>query len=401
VQESPTNTDPGSGGSYDLLLRGGRLLDPGARVDRPADIAFRDGRVAAIASSIPASQAVDVLDVGGRIVAPGLVDLHTHVYWGGTGLGIDAEPVCCRSGTTTFVDAGSAGAGNFAGFRRLVAEPTRLNVLAFLNISYGGIFGFGARLWVGECWDLRLLDREECIEAVEANRDLVVGIKVRVGAEAGGESGLRPLEIAGEVAGRLGLPLMVHVDQPPPSIAEVLARLRPGDIWTHCFRGRPNAALGADGGPEECALAARRRGVLFDIGHGFGSFSFDTARGMIREGFYPDSISSDVHAFSAGGPARDLLHVATKFLNLGMPLAEVVRRVTSAPAASIGRPDLGGLSVGTRGDAVVLSEETGQFEFHDSSGERLVGDRRLRVDSIVVQGRRWRPARPGPEGEGA
>lgn len=391
-ESSQTDSPPDTADvPFDLVLRGGRLLDPGTRLDVVTDLAFHDGKVAAIGPGIATNRTREVLDVRGKIVVPGLVDLHTHVYWGATGLGVSAESVCCRSGTTTFIDAGSAGAGNFAGFRRFIVDSTNLRILAFLNVSYAGIFGFGPNLWVGECWDLRLLDDHECVRAVEANRDLIVGIKVRIGAEAGGSSGLRPLEIARGIADRLALPIMAHVDMPPPSIADVLAMLRPGDVWTHCFRGPPNAAVSADGRLEDEGLAARRRGVLFDVGHGFGSFSFATAKRMIAEGVYPDSISSDVHAFSADGPARDLLHVASKFLNLGMPLEDVVRRISSAPARCIGRPELGRLSVGGVGDAVVLSEEGGAFEFVDSHGARLVGDRRLAVDTIVVDGVVWHP----------
>lgn len=403
MQDIPVSADDAPVDAFDLVLRGGRLFDPESGLDAVGDLAFRDGRIAVIGGRLDAEGARKVVDVRGSIVTPGLVDLHTHVYWGATGLGVDAESLCCRSGTTTFVDAGSAGAGNLAGFRRYVAESTRLKILAFLNVSYAGIFGFGPGLWVGENWDLRLVDRDECARAVEANRDLVVGIKVRVGAEAGGPSGLVPLELALEVAERLRVPIMAHVDMPPPTLAEVLARLRPGDVWTHCFRGPPNAAISAAGELEQDVLAARKRGVLLDVGHGFGSFSFGTARRLIAEGVYPDSISSDVHAFSVDGPARDLLHVASKFLNLGVPLADIVSRISSAPARCIGRPDLGRLVVGGTGDAVVLSEEEGRFEFVDSQGEVVVGERRLRADRVVVDGALWEQghAAPGEPGSGA
>lgn len=379
---------------FDLLLRGGRLLDPKSGIDSVADIAFRDGLVVEMGADLAENPAREIRDVSGKLVVPGLVDLHAHVFWGATGLGVDAETVCCRSGTTTFVDAGSAGAGNLDGFRRFIAEPTRLGILAFLNISYAGIFGFGPGLWVGECWDLRLLDRDACVRAAEKNRDLVVGIKVRIGAEAGGTSGLRPLEMARDAADRLGLPIMAHVDMPPPDLADVLRLLRPGDIWTHCFRGPPNSAVMADGQPERDVLAARARGVLFDVGHGFGSFSFAAARRLIADRIFPDSISSDVHAFSVDGPARDLLHVASKFLNLGMSVEDVVRRISSSPADSIGRSDLGRLRIGGKGDAVVLTEEFGRFDFVDSLGESLVGERRLVVDQVVVDGALWRSGEP-------
>jgi dihydroorotase len=358
-------------------------------VNDQVDVAFRNGQVAAVRQGISGDGARQVLDVSGKVVVPGLVDLHTHVYWGATALGVDAQSVCRHSGTTTFVDAGSAGAGNFAGFRRFIVERTNLNILAFLNVSYAGIFGFGANLWVGECGDLRLLDREECQRTIEANRDIIVGIKVRVGEEASGPHGLTPLRVARDIADQLDLPIMAHVDMPPPTLTEVLALLRPGDVWTHCFRGPPNAMVTESGAVEEDILAARKRGILFDVGHGFGSFSFDVARQMIGVGVYPDSISSDVHAFNVDGPAHDILHVASKFLSLGMSLEDVVSRISLAPANCIGKKNLGRLALGSKADAIVLHEEHGAFRFVDSHGKALIGERRLRADTIIVDGTVW------------
>ena len=208
-----------------------------------------------------------------------LIDLHTHVYWGGTSLGVDAVEVARRSGTTTFVDAGSAGPGNFHGFRRHVIEPSPLRIIPFLNISFPGIFAFSSGVMVGECADLRLLDLRECVRVINANRDLIAGVKVRVGRNAGGASGVAPLDMALEVAGETGLPVMAHLDNPPPSRLEVLSRLRRGDILTHCFRPFPNAPVAGDGRIREEVLEARRRGVIFDIGHGSGSFGFGADRG--------------------------------------------------------------------------------------------------------------------------
>lgn len=371
----------------DLVITGGRVLDPAGGLDAVADVAIHGGKVTAVGPGLAARGARRVLEARGKLVVPGLVDLHTHVYWGATGLGVDAHALCRRSGTTTFVDAGSAGAGSFPGFRRFIAEPARVNVLAFLNISYAGIFGYGPPdLWVGECWDLRLLDREQCRQTIERNRDIIVGIKVRIGAEAAGDNGLRPLQIAREVADRLDVPIMTHLDMPPPDVTDVLALLRPGDIWTHCFRGSPNSALSGSGGPEAEVLAAKRRGVLFDVGHGFGSFSFAVAKRMIADGIYPDSISSDVHSFSVDGPARDVLHVASKFLCLGMPLEQVIARITASPAASIARPGLGRIVGGDRADLAVLSLREGPCEFVDSHGERLTGDRQLVLEQVIAAG---------------
>src|SRR6266567_2852941 len=323
----------------DLILKGGRIIDPANGRDEIADIGFGDGRVKAIGCDLP-DRGAEIIDARGLIVAPGLIDLHTHVYWGGTSLGVDAGEVARNSGTTTFVDAGSSGPGNFHGFRRHVIEPSPLRILPFLNVSFPGIFAFSPSVMVGEAADLRLIDPRECVRVINANRDLIVGVKVRVGRGAGGNSGVAPLDIALEVAEETGLPVMAHLDNPPPSRLEVLSRLRRGDILTHCFRPFPNAPVQPDGLVREEVQEARRRGVVFDIGHGSGSFGFRTAERMLEAGFLPDAISSDVHALSINGPAFDQLTTMSKFLCLGMGLVEVIRASTLAPAAALGRQDL-------------------------------------------------------------
>ena len=219
-----------------------------------------------------------------------------------------------------------------------------------------------------------------------------MGIKVRVGRGAGGSSGISPLDMAIEVAEELGLPVMAHIDHPPPSRKEVLQRLRPGDVLTHCYRPFPNSLLRSDGAVREEALLARERGVTFDIGHGAGSFGFHACRGLLAAGFRPDVISSDVHVLNVDGPAFDLLTTLSKFLVLGVDLNALVSAVTTAPANSIRRPSLGTLAVGSEGDATVVDIEKGSFEFHDTVGECLAADRRLRLKGMVVGGRWWPPA---------
>jgi dihydroorotase len=218
------------------------LIDPASSLDATCDVGFANGRVAAVSPRI-AERANEERDVAGAIVTPGMIDLHTHVYWGGTSIGVDAEPIARRSGTTTFVDAGTAGPGNFPGFRRHVIEPSPVRILAYLNVSFAGIFAFSRTVMVGEASDLRLLDLNECVRVARENSDLIVGIKVRVGRGAGGSSGISPLDMAIEVAEELGLPVMAHIDHPPPSRKEVLQRLRPGDVLTHCYRPFPNSLL--------------------------------------------------------------------------------------------------------------------------------------------------------------
>src|SRR5882762_4666915 len=205
--------------SYDLILKGGRVIDPSQRIDRVTDLAFSGGKVAKVGNDL--TGAAETRDVSGYIVSPGLIDLHTHVYWGGTSLGIDAEEFCRTSGVTTAIDTGSAGPGNFAGFRKHVIERSDVRILAYLHISFAGIFGFSKTVMVGESEELRLMNPIDAVTVAEANRDLIVGIKVRVGFHSSGTSGIVPLEIALEVAEEVGMPLMAHIDHPPPSYEEV------------------------------------------------------------------------------------------------------------------------------------------------------------------------------------
>jgi len=377
--------------TYDLILRGGRVVDPLQKLDAVTDVAFSDGKVARIGAGLQAAASTDVRDVSGRIVTPGLIDLHTHVYWGGTSLGIDAEDFCRSSGVTTAVDTGSAGPGNFAGFRKHVIERSEVRILAYLHVSFAGIYAFSPRVMVGESEEIRLMAPIDAAEVANANRDIIVGIKVRVGARASGRSGTVPLDIALQVADEVGLPLMAHIDEPPPSYEEVLARLRPGDILTHAFRPFPNSPATAQGTVKRAVIEARQRGVLFDIGHGKGSFAFKTARAMLANSFLPDTISSDVHALCINGPAFDQVTTMSKFLRLGMPLTEVIAASTVNAAFALKRPELGSLKPGSVGDATILSVKEGRFDYVDVVGEHLTGDRRIVSEGVVLAGRWWHP----------
>jgi dihydroorotase len=377
--------------TYDLILRGGRVIDPSQKLDALADVAFAGGKVARIGAGVAADAAAEVRDVSGLIVTPGLIDLHTHVYWGGTSLGIDAEDFCRTSGVTTAIDTGSAGPGNFAGFRKHVIEKSEVRILAYLHISHAGIYGFSHRVMVGESEELRLMAPVDCAEVADANRDVIVGIKVRVGLHASGTSGIVPLEIALEVAEAVGMPLMAHIDHPPPSYEEVLARLRPGDVLTHAFRPFPNSPATAQGTVKGAVLEARKRGVLFDIGHGKGSFAFKTARAMLANSFLPDTISSDVHALCINGPAFDQVTTMSKFLCLGMTLTDVIAASTVNAAMALKRPELGTLKPGSIGDATVLSVKEGRFDYVDVVGEHLDGNRRIASEGVVIAGKWWHP----------
>ncbi|XWN29438.1 MAG: amidohydrolase/deacetylase family metallohydrolase [Devosia sp.] len=375
--------------SPDLILKGGHVVDPSIGMDRVADVAFKDGRVSAVGPNLETGSETDVRDVSGYYVTPGLIDLHTHVYWGGTSLGIDAEEFCRTSGVTTAVDTGSAGPGNFHGFRAHVIEPCEVRILAYLHVSYAGIYGFGKTVMVGESHDINLMAPAEAVEVAEANRDVVVGIKVRVGRHASGDQGTKPLDIALEVAEAVSMPLMAHIDHPPPSYEEVLERLRPGDVLTHAFRPFPNTPATPQGTVKHAVLKAREKGVIFDIGHGMGSFSFKTARAMLANGFYPDTISSDVHTLCINGPAFDQVTTLSKFLCMGMPFADVIKTSTENAAMALKRPDLGTFKTGSVGDATVLSIKEGSFDYEDVTGEHMDGDRRIFSEASIVAGRWW------------
>ncbi|HZB36393.1 MAG TPA: amidohydrolase/deacetylase family metallohydrolase [Beijerinckiaceae bacterium] len=378
--------------TYDLILKGGRVIDPSQKLDRVTDVAFSAGKVAKVGDGL-ADGGADMRDVSGFIVTPGIIDLHTHVYWGGTSLGIDAEEFCRLSGVTTSVDTGSAGPGNWAGFRKHVIEPSEVRILAYLHVSFAGIYAFSKTIMVGESEEMRLMAPTEAVEVAEANRDVIVGIKVRVGKHASGDQGTAPLNIALQVAEEVGMPLMAHIDHPPPSYEEVIDMLRPGDVLTHAFRPFPNAPCTAQGTVKQAVLNARKRGVIFDIGHGKGSFAFKTARAMLANGFYPDTISSDIHTLCIDGPAFDQVTTLSKFLCLGMELKDVIAATTVNAAMALKRPELGSLKPGSAGDATIISVREGKFDYVDVVGEHMTGDRKIVSEATVVSGRWWHPKR--------
>jgi len=374
----------------DLILRGARVIDPSQGIDRVTDIAFAGGKVAAIGDQLPAGANTEVRDLKGKIVTPGLIDLHTHVYWGGTSIGVDAVQLARTSATATFIDAGTAGPGNFPGFRKHVIEPAMpVRILPLINLSFAGIFAFSGTVMVGECEDLRLLDMRQCLRVARENLDLIVGVKVRVGRGASGQSGVAPMDMALEVADELGLPVMAHLDHPPPSRLEVMSRLRKGDILTHCFRPFPNAPSMPGGGVRPEVAAARERGVIFDIGHGSGSCGFETTRAMLAAGFKPDVISSDVHILSIDGPAFDLLQTLAKFHALGMSLTEVVASATINAARAVRRPELGTLKPGALGEASIFALLEQATEYRDVLGEVIHSNTAFKAHGLVLDGKWW------------
>ena len=375
---------------YDLILRQGRVIDPGTDTDTVADVAFAGGKVAAIGQLGNASGPERT--VAGCIVMPGMIDFHAHVYYRGSSISVDADALARRCGTTTWLDVGSAGPGNFAGFRHHVMDSSETRILAYLHVSHAGIYAFAPTVMVGESKELGLMDTARCAEVARENPDHIRGVKVRVGAGTSGIHGIVPLHYALEAAERAGLPVMCHIDNPPPRYTDILATLRPGDILTHCFRPFPNAPIHADGRVRDACWEARERGIVFDIAHGKGAFAFEVAEAMLAAGFPPDIISSDVHVLCVDGPAYDNLVTMTKFLNLGMDLQAIIRAVTVTPARVLNRPDLGDLSVGSTGDATVLRIEDGAFPLKDVLGRVMTGTRQFALDSMVVGGRLWHTA---------
>jgi len=375
--------------TFDVAIRGGRVIDPANRLDETADIAFKDGKIAAIGINA-VGPANEIIDARGLIVTPGLIDLHTHIYWGGTSLGVDPDAYMAKTGCTTLVDAGSAGPANFHGFRAHIIEPAKSRVLAYINASFAGIFAFSPAVMVGESGDIRLLNPAEVVRVAREHSDVIVGVKVRVGLVASDGIGAAPLDIAIEAADALGLPVMAHLDHPPPSRTEVLSRMRPGDVLTHCYRPFPAAPTRADGQVRDEILEARERGIIFDIGHGKGSFCWDVAGAMLDAGLPPHSISSDVHMMSAEGPAFDQLVTLSKFLHLGMDVSNIIKASTIGPAQAIGRPELGSLAVGGPGDATLLRIDEGAFPLTDAKGVTVEARQRFGLAGFMRNGAWYR-----------
>jgi dihydroorotase len=377
---------------YDFVLKGGRVLDERNGVDDVLDVAIKAGKIAAVGKGF-ATGAGCVEDVSGAIVVPGLIDIHTHVYHKATSLSVDPGFIARRSATTTMVDAGSAGAGNYDGFRDYVMARSPYRIFAFLNVSFPGIFGFDKSVSIGEATLREMLPVDRCVAKIEANRDRIVGVKVRIGGPVTGELGLGALELALEAANAVGLPLMTHIGPAPPSYADVVSMLRPGDILTHCFRPAPNSAVAAGGRVLKEVRAARERGVLFDIAHGMGAFGYDTTEAALKEGFPPDLISSDVHVIAVEGPGFDLLHTMSKLLNCGLTLPQVIGMSSSRPALAIGHPELGHLGVGAPADITVLRQVDSDYVFEDVVGTTRQGSTLLRPVAVYLDGRPMEVAR--------
>ena len=369
----------------DLLIAGGHVIDPASGLDGVADVAIADGRIAAVGPGLATADVAEVIDATGRFVVPGLVDLHVHVYWGVADLSIRPGPNDLERGTTTIVDAGSSGANTFPGFRTFIIEPFAGRILAFLNISAMGQID----PVLGELHDLRYAVVEKAVEAGRAHPDLIVGLKIRTSEQLAGPNGLAGLDRALEAGRELGMPTMVHIGGSAAPIEEILARLGPGDIVTHALTGWEPGIVTSTGRIVPAALEARARGVLFDVGHGAGSFTWATAEAALADGFRPDTISSDLHRFNKDGPVFDLVTTLSKFRLLGFTMAEVIELATTAPAAAMGRAGVvGTLAVGAEADVAILREDETPVDLVDSSGVSRRAPARLVAETTIRAGRR-------------
>ena len=369
---------------YDLLIRGGRVIDPKNNLDAVRDVAIAGGKIARVAPSIPAADAKRVIDAAGLIVTPGLVDIHVHLYPGKPGkgaysdLGVPPDAFSFRAGVTTMVDAGTAGWRNFADFRERVIDHAKTRVLAFVNI-----YGPGMGDWKEN--DPAEMQPERAAEVARQNPGIVVGFKTAHYSGPGWPS----VDAAVKAGELVHMPVMVDfgtLDDPQRNLKGLLAeRLRPGDIYTHCYSGHRQELL-ADGSVNPAMVEGRKRGVLFDLGHGGGSFYWNIAVPATRAGFWPDTISTDLHTGSMNAGMKDFTETMSKILNLGAPLERVIAMSTAEAAHAIHHDEVGHLTPGAVADITLLRVEEGRFGFLDSEGARMDGTRRIVAEVTIKDG---------------
>lgn len=389
---------------YDLIIRNGTLVDPAQGINTQKDIALTGGRVAAVIDPASGVAAKHTLDVRGLYVLPGLIDLHVHVFSGVSHYGIDVDPTCLARGVTTVLDAGSSGALTFPGFRKFIIDVSQTRLYALLNISaMGMVSGSETIPPLGELEDLRYSNVETAVRMIEANRDRILGVKVRLSnfLAADGKNELQALLRAREAAEAVRLPLMVHSPLSSIPTERILDELRPGDILTHCVHGHGAGGIMSD--DLKVLPAVRKKveqGLRLDVGHGRGSFTFRVARAALEQGVVPGTISSDLHTYNLHGPVFDLVTTMDKFLHIGMELYEVVRRVTSTPAEVLDMPEeIGTLKPGAYADIVVLEMQEGEFDLTDTFGVTETGHYHLEP-RYIFRGGRQVGVLPRPESSG-
>ena len=383
----------GPNDKFDLLVRNANVLDPSQGLSGKRDIGIRYGVIEAMEANIAVERGSRVMDVGGKLVTPGLIDLHAHTYAFGSAIGIPADELTANQCTTTVVSAGDAGANNLAAFRRFVVPGSRTRQFAFVHIAVAGLAGFP----VPELYNIDYAQVDATARAIAENSDFVLGVKVRMSENVIARHGVEPLKRAILACERSGVPAKVlcHIGGVADRalMSQVLDLLRAGDILTHCYSGAPNIAGEAtnivqDGKLLPAALAAKRRGVVFDVGHGGGSFDYTIAEAAIAQGCGPDTISSDIHVFSGNTPGMPYLPwVMSKFIGLGFTLEQVVSMATSAPARVIGRvPKLGTLQMGAPADLSILEIVDGAVSFVDTRNNSRTGKMHLRPVGTVTGG---------------
>ncbi len=384
----------GPNDKFDLVIKGGEVLDPSQRLRGVRDIGMRNGVIEAVQADIPAERALRVISAAGRLVTPGLIDLHAHTYPYGSGIGIPADELVPHQGTTTAISAGDAGANNFAAFRRFIVASTRTRLYAFVHIANIGLTGFP----IAELYNIDYARTEDAARTLAENADIVIGIKVRMSENVIAKHGLEPLKRAiraCELSGVAGAKVMCHIGgvENRQLMSQILDALRPKDILTHCYSGAPNLTndftnIVQDGKLLPAALEAKRRGVHFDVGHGGGSFDYTVAEAAIAQGAGPDTISSDIHVFSGNSPGMPYLTwVMSKFMNMGFSVEDVVRMATVNAANAIGKmPKLGTLQVGAPADATILEVVEGPVEFVDTRNNKRSGKVHIRPVQTVAGG---------------
>ncbi len=368
----------------DLLLVGGTVVDPSQGLHAKKEIGLAQGRVVLVEDAIPRSRARQVIDCSGLLVTPGLVDLHVHVYEGASHYGIEVDSTCLATGATTVLDLGSAGAWTFSGFRRSVIDTAQTRVYALLNLSTTGMVS----PVVGELEDIRNVDNPLTARVVRANRDVVKGIKLRMSRPLVGNNGAEALRLGRELCDDLGVPLMIHPGNTEVSIGQILEHMVAGDVLTHAYHGNSEGTLDENGKIRSEVRAAADRGVLFDVGHGRGSFSWDVAERAIAQGFVANTISSDLHVYNLHGPVFDLATTVMKFVHLGLSLEDALARATVYSARAMGVEDeVGGLRLGMAADVVGWELQEGTFTFYDSGDAERTARQRLEPRVIVKTGR--------------
>lgn len=365
----------------DLIIAGGHVIDPASMLSAVRDVAMAGGRITAVGAGLPRASARRVIDARGLLVVPGLVDLHVHVYDAVVPISVDADTACLAAGTTTAVDGGSSGANTFAGFRKHVVERSRTRVFAWLNISKIGLADGN------EYSDLRFVDPDLAAKTIAQHRDVILGVKVRLTPDIVGGQDLEVLRRARQAADAAGVPVMVHIGGGASPLERTLALLQPGDVVTHALHGRTGQTLDVSGRVLPAVLEAQRRGITMDVGHGSGNLSFAVADRAAAAGWWPDTISSDIHGANLRGPVVDLPTTMSKFLMLGMPLEAVVRAATAAPAAAVTIPGAPGtLAPGAIADVALLRIEEGEFPLTDSLRQTRIARRRLAHVATVRAG---------------